>query len=299
MIKHLKLFLATILAMLLILGAAMALGPDQDTRAGSVLDPGSPRIVSLAPSITEILYALGMDQQIVGVTAFCNYPRQAADKPKVGDFKGANLEALIALKPDLVIATRDGNLSRNIQTLEQLGIRFITYEPKDLESVIEQIASLGENLNRTNEALALAEECRGKLNLVKDSVKGASEVSVLLAYGREPLVLAGQGTFADDMISIAGGVNIAADSKIPYPRFSMEEVIARAPAVIIEGGMGSEAKDSAQAAWSEWPGLPAVKSGRVHVLDEDLIARTGPRIFDGLIEMARVLHPEIFNEDSP
>ena len=240
--------LALSLLSLLLLCAGLALGrrSSQGQAPGRVEAPD--RIVSLAPSITEILFALGLEGKIVGVTEFCDYPPAAKALPKVGGFRGLNLEALLAQKPDLVLATRDGNPARDLGRISELGVRVETFQPATLEQVLEEFAAIGQETGRQPAAQELVAACRQKLDLVRSRTQGLQPVKVLFAYGRDPLVLAGQGTFADDLIRNAGGINLAGDSTIPYPRFSLEEVIARAPEVIVESAMGSEAEAAERAA---------------------------------------------------
>ncbi len=255
----------------------------------------------MAPSITEILFALDLGHKVVGVTNYCDYPPEAAERAPVGGFKGKSIETILSLSPDLVIGTEDGNEAPIFRTLDRLNIRTLKVQPSTIEGVIETVQVVGRAAGRPEKAEELARRLERRLGAIKERVAGARRVGVLFVYGREPLVLAGPGTFADDMIVLAGGENVAADALIPYPRFSMETVMAKRPGVIIEGGMGSEAveRETREAAnfWSRYPSLPAVRDGRVVVLDEDLIARPGPRIFDGIEDLARVLHPERFGGD--
>ncbi len=277
-------------------------GAPREEQVSTKPAPPSPpkRIVSLAPSITEVLFALGLDSRIVGVTEQCNFPDRAMKKPKVGSFISGDVERIITMNPDLIVATRDGNSERTISLLEGLGFRIATYQPATLEQVLEQILVLGRVTGRESQAHAIVEGCRGKMSLVKERVRGAPVLPVLFAYGRDPMILAGQRTFADDMIRLSGGANIATDSRIPYPQFSLEEVLARGPEVIIDVSMGSDAaaQMAAEKDWSRWPEIPAVKAHRIYVLDQDLLARPGPRLFEGLIMLAKSLHPECFPEES-
>jgi iron complex transport system substrate-binding protein len=252
----------------------------------------------LAPSITEILFALELKDKIVGDTDYCDFPPEARNLPKVGGFKGVNLEALLALKPDLVLATRDGNQGRDLKRLADLGIRVQTYQPSTLAGVLEMILAIGRETGAEAAAQALVSDCQKKSALVRSRTSNLAPVKVLLVYGEDPLVLAGQGTFADDLIRSAGGINIAGDSSIPYPRFSLEEVLARQPEVIVESAMGNEAETlaRAQAAWSRWPSLPAVREQRIAAVSADLLARPGPRLFEGLLRIARILHPQAFSK---
>jgi len=296
-----KFFLLLSLFLLLLLGAVLALGRRSPQGQASGASARANRIVSLAPSITEILFGLGLKERIVGVTAYCDYPPEAKTLPRVGGFRDFNLEALLALKPDLVLATRDGNLARDLSRLRELGVRVQTFEPSTLEGVLEEIEAIGEETGAEATAVALAAECRKKLALVQERTRGLPRVKVLFVYGEDPLVLAGKGTFADDLIRKAGGINIAGDSSIPYPRFSLEEVLARAPEVIVESAMGTEAETLARARanWSRWPSLPAVREGRIAAIGADLVARPGPRLFEGLIQMAGRLHPQAFPAEVP
>jgi iron complex transport system substrate-binding protein len=234
------------------------------------------------------------------VTDYCDYPEAALALPKVGGFKGKSLEAIVGLSPDLVVGTRDGNEAGLFPALSRLGIRTLTVQPSTLLGVIDSIRVIGRDAGREQRSEELAEKLEQRLGNVRDRVKDAKRVRVLFVYGRDPLVLAGPGTFADDMIRWAGGVNVAGDAAIPYPRFSLETVLARAPEVIVEGAMGSEAPaakmEQAKKFWSRLNSLPAAQSGRIAIIAESLIARPGPRIFDGLEILARTLHPELFPE---
>jgi len=273
-------------------------GGNDNLRAVPV-DKGLPsRIVSLAPSVTEVLFALGLDEQIVGVTEYCDYPEAARTKPRVGGLKDPSLESILTLSPELVISTKDGNDNRFMASLERMGIRVVKTQPSTIAEVMDSVLEIGEVVGRPVEAREVVADMERRLSEVRSRVEGAPRVRALMVYGRRPLVLAGPGTFADDMIVLAGGENIAGDAPMPYPRFSMETVVARSPEVIIEGAMGSEdvGEKAAEAVkfWSRWGSISAVRDGRVVVINQDLIARPGPRILDGLEAIARALHPDRF-----
>ena len=256
------------------------------------------RIVSLAPSVTEILFALGLGDRVAGVTDFCDFPAEAQSRPHVGGFKGKSLEAIVGLSPDLVIGTRDGNEEQLFQSLARLRIPVLSVQPATVLEAIASMRTIAAAAGRPEAGQRLAAELEARLHALADRVRGAPRPRVLFVYGRDPLVLAGPGTFADDMLHWAGGDNVAADAGLPYPRFSLEAVVARVPEVIVEGAMGSEgaadAADAARAYWSRWPSLPAVRDGRIALIEEDLISRPGPRLLDGLDLLARALHPERF-----
>ena len=255
-----------------------------------------PRIVSLAPSITEIIFALGMGEHLVGVTDHCNYPALAKTKPKLGGLKTIGLEAVVSKKPDFIFATRDGNEPNLIENLSGLGLKVYSFEPRDLEGVLDTIISIGDLLGAEKRAKSLVNELRDKQKEVEQRLKGADLVSVLLVYQRSPLIVAGSGTFADDLIKRAKGENLAEEAEIPYPIYSLEQIIKKAPEVIIDVSMGTS--ESAQKEviefWSSWKELPAVQNQRIYTLNPDLITRPGPRLFEGLQELAKRIHPERF-----
>jgi iron complex transport system substrate-binding protein len=271
-----------LLGLVLLAALAVRVEPGKDQVSSEKISElkAPERIISLAPSITEVLFALGLDEEIKGVTDYCNYPPRALTRPKVGSFISGDVERIISMKPDLVIATRDGN------------------QPSTLEEVLEQIQVIGRVTGREEKARKIVGECLGKMDLVKNKVHHARMLSVLFVFSREPLIVAGRGTFSDDMIKISRGRNIAGDSRNPYPQFSLEELIARAPEVIVDVSMGSDAraKKAADKYWSNWPEIPAVGDGRIYVLDEDLLTRPGPRLFEGLVLLAEAVHPESFGE---
>lgn len=256
----------------------------------------SPRIVSLAPNLTEIVFALSMGDHLAGVTDFCDYPPEARTKPRLGGLKNISLEAVLAKNPDIIFATKDGNDLTLIAELQRFGLKVEAYQPRTIDEVLDTILGIGKELGRQNQAEQLVAHLRDQGRFVVNSVAGAKPVSVLLAYQREPLILAGPGTFADDLIKKAGGINIAADAKIPYPIYSMEIVIAKRPEFILDVSMSEpDSVDKAREQfWSRWPDIPAVKNGKVAVMNPDLINRPGPRLFTGLIQMAEILHPERF-----
>jgi iron complex transport system substrate-binding protein len=237
-----------------------------------------------------------MGDHLVGVTNQCNYPPEAATKPKLGGLRTISLEAVISKNPDIIFATKDGNDLTLIEEMTKLGLKVRTYQPKNLEEVLQAISGVGNDLKAESRAEALINQLKAKQESVTKAVVGAKPVTAILVYQREPLILAGQGTFADDLIKKARATNLAGDSRIPYPRYSLEMVIKKSPEVILDvsmTNMGGAQKD-AVAYWSQWPDLPAVKNHRIAALNSDLVTRPGPRIFTGLEQIATVLHPEIF-----
>jgi len=284
------------MSLLLLLGVVAGSFSCPESRGKKDLD--RPTVVSLAPNLTEIVFLLGMGDHLAGVSDHCNYPPAAKSKPRLGGLKNISLEAVISRDPDYIFATRDGNDQVFLDELKQLNYKVYTFEPITMDQVLETVLSVGQILGVESRAELANRELKAKEQLVAGRVAGVKPVPVILAYQRQPLILAGPGTFADDLIKKAGGINLAADSPVPYPRYSLEMVIVKSPQAIIDVTMGElgAADEEARDFWSQWPDLPAVRNGKVAVLDPDLISRPGPRLFDGLIQLAKILHPEKFEE---
>jgi iron complex transport system substrate-binding protein len=253
------------------------------------------RIVSLAPNITEILFSLGLDEEIVGVSIHCNFPEKAMNKPRVGSYISLDYEKITSLKPDLIIATGAGNTRDMVERLEKLGFPTYVLFPRNFGDILKSIGHIGEVVNRKREARGINEEMRKRKQRVVEIAQGLPRPKVFIQIGDVPLVTVGKGSFADDLIRLAGGENIAGKEKEVYPRFGMEEVLKRSPEVIVISSMNPQ-RDYRKIleAWTRWKTIPAVKNGRLHLIDSDLLDRPSPRIIEGLEELAKVLHPEKF-----
>ncbi len=258
-----------------------------------VADPPT-RIVSLAPSVTEMLFAIGAGERVVGVTSFCNYPPEAQAKPKVG---GAfpNLEVVLSLKPTLVLAPRDFIRPDMVAKLDQLKIPLFILETNNIEDVLRHIQTVGRMLGRSEQSDAVAGDLRRRVADVKTRTAGAARPRVFYVLNSDPLMTAGPGSFIHQLIELAGGTNVAADAPVAYPRLSLEEVIRQDPQVILfpvgdEEGIPNEE----QQRWLRWPTLSAVKQNRFVRIPSVLLDRPGPRVVDGLEQLARELHPALF-----
>jgi iron complex transport system substrate-binding protein len=255
------------------------------------------RIVSLAPNITEILFSLGLDEEIVGVSIHCNFPEKAKTKVRVGSYISLDFEKITSLKPDLIIATGAGNTREMVDRLEKLGFQTYTIYPKNFNDILKSIGHIGEVVNREKEARGIIEGLRKRSQRVIELTKGFSRPKVFIQIGDAPIVTVGKGSFADDLIRLAGGENIAGKEKEVYPRFGMEEILKRSPEVIVISSMNPKGDyQKILEEWNRWKTIPAVKNGRIHLIDSDLLDRPSPRIIDGLEELARVLHPEKFKK---
>ncbi len=252
------------------------------------------RIISLAPSITEMIYFLGLGDRLVGVTRFSYFPKEARGKPKVGVYTDINVEKVITLNPDLVIATADGNKRGDVEMLEEAGIPIYVVNPRKVNQVIDTVERLGEICGITDRAKRLVSCLRERVLKVMKAVRDKGRPLVFLVINVKPLMSVNKFTIHHDIIQLAGGRNMTVDQPITYPRLNMEEVIRKRPDIIIISSMerGGEF-ERARKEWFRWPNLPAVQKGRVYLIDSDLLDRASPRIVRGLEEMARLIHPEI------
>ncbi len=241
--------------------------------------------VSLVPSITEIIYAIGADSLLKGNTAQCDYPLAAQRVYKVGDFQAPDLERIVALKPGVVFATRPVH-NQLIARLKELKVRVYVSEPKDIEGVFAEMESVGVLLNREEQAKRLVESLKTRLEslpVFSDTPRVYVEIAI------QPLMSIGKGVFINDIICRAGGRNIFGDFPNPYPIVSPEMVAARNPDVILILHPGVKAGEVKQRVG--WENIRAVKNGRIYAeLDEDLFFRPGPRVVDGVLLLARLLH---------
>jgi iron complex transport system substrate-binding protein len=269
-----------------------------DETGREVIIPPSPkRIISLAPNITEILFTLGLDKEVVGVSTHCNFPEAAKHKPRVGSYISLDFERILSLKPDLILATGAGNTIEMVERLEKLGFPTYVIFPKDFDGILMSIGHVGQILGREKEAQEILSNMQARRQAVMELTRGFPRPRVFLQIGEAPIVTVGKGSFADDLIHLAGGENIAAVDGKMYPRLGLEEVLRRAPEVIIISSMNPKGSyDKVLQEWARWKTIPAVKNGRIHLIDSDLIDRPSPRIIDGLEEMARIIHPEKFKK---
>ncbi len=252
------------------------------------------RIVSLAPSITEMLFVIGLDEQIVGVSEFCDYPEAAKSKAKVG-YSNPSAEALIALRPELVLAPRDF-LRPDLQAkLEQLKIPLFVLDAHTLEDILLQIHTLGKMFEKTSAANEVTQIMRQRIAEIRRKVETPPARRVLYVLNSQPLISVGPGSFIHQMIGLAGGVNIAAQAGVAYPRLSMEAVLKDDPEVLIfPSGEVETVPRNEQQQWRRWDSLSAVKQQRFHEVSSNLMNRPGPRVIDALEQLAHAIHPEMF-----
>lgn len=289
--------MATVLALASLLWPAAARAKTVTDQTGRTLVvPDNPaRVVALAPSITEIVFALGRQDILKGVTQFSDYPSEALKLPKVGSYVHLDIERIVALSPDLCIAIKDGNPRQAAERLTELGIPVYATNPVRLDSIIGTVEEIGGLLNATDRARRLVDDMKARVARVDRLVASTpARPAVFFQIGIAPIVSGGSDTFIDELITRAGGKNLAA-GKTVYPRFSEEDLVKLAPDVVVITSMtrGGEF-DKAMAQWRKWPTLPAVKNNRIYLIDSNLVDRPTPRIVEGLETLARLIHPELF-----
>jgi iron complex transport system substrate-binding protein len=255
------------------------------------------RVVSLAPNITEIIYALGQENLLKGVTLYSDFPPAAVSLPKVGSYVQLNLEKIVALKPDLCIAIKDGNPRVVARRLESLNIPVYAVDPKNLETVMQTVLEIGNLLNANQRADFLVQRMRSRVLKVKSLVtKAAYRPRVFFQIGISPIVSVGTDTFMHELIVLAGGKNLA-QGPVAYPRFSREQVLVLSPEVLIITSMARAAVfEQVKAEWSRWPNMPAIRDHRIFLEDSNFFDRPTPRLVDGLELMVKLIHPELFDE---
>lgn len=277
--------------------AMFGITEDHD-HADTVLPSEIDRIVSMAPNLTEILFALGLCEKVVAVSNDSDYPPEAADKDKVGTFWQPNIETVIAAKPDLVITLGFSQQKNLAQRLKRIGYNGLTVNIEKVSELFEAIEKIGKTTGRHPQAHALAAHIRKKLDDLSALIVREERVRVLYIVQREPLRVAGRDTFVNEMLELAGGENAIGPTVHKYPPIGAEQVIACGAQVIIEPVMDEKdlarQQDRAIQYWSRFRNLSAVRNGRIYVIDGDTVSRLGPRLYEGTEKIARCLRPKLF-----
>jgi iron complex transport system substrate-binding protein len=254
------------------------------------LERPATRIVSLAPANTEIAFAIGAGAKMVAGTSYDDYPAAAKSLPKIGDFRSPNVEKIASFQPDLVLAA--GGIQASLRSkLEKLGMQVYVVDPKTYDGVMTDLTNLGQLTGSTEQAQQVADTMQKAKDDVQAQVASASRPTTFVEIYSKPLMTAGGGTFIDDMITLAGGSNLGATAGSGFPTFSTEVLFKDDPAVYIADS-GSMSKPGDITKRSGFADLTAVKDGHVYVIDDNLIARPGPRLAQGLQELVKMIHPE-------
>jgi len=254
------------------------------------------RIVSMAPNVTEMLFAIGLDQEITGVTDYCDYPEAAHEKPRIGGYYNPNIEVILSLNPDLIVATPDGYSKERVMKLDQTGIPVFIVNPQSLEEILDSMMLLGKITGKDDISSKVVEGLRIRIKAVIDKTRLIPEQKkpkVFYEIDHDPLITAGPDNFVDSLISAAGGINIARDALSSWPRYSVEAVLIKNPDVIITApyhNVSANSSKSLTETWKKYKTVSAVINNRVYALNPDIVLRSGPRVVDGLEELYRIFY---------
>lgn len=285
-----------ILAVVLAAAPAQSRRSFQDQLGRTVSVPEHPqRVIALAPSITEIIFALGRQSCLVGVTRYSDYPPETAAIPRVGVYVQPDLEKIMALNPDLCIGIKDGNPEQVARRLEGLNVPVYAVDPRNLDGVMQTIGEIGDLLDARKQAEALVGRMRSRIDFVRARIaEAATRPRVFFQIGISPIVSAGMDTFANEIIELAGGENLA-KGETAYPRYSREQLLALFPDVIVITSMDRGGVfEAARAELEKWTQIPAARNHRIHLVDSNIFDRPTPRLVEALELMARLIHPEQF-----
>jgi iron complex transport system substrate-binding protein len=275
-------------------GAAEALEV-RDMQGREVRLAATPRrIVSLVPSVTELIYALGGEERLVGRTDFCDYPDAAQSKQSVGGMINPSLETIVALRPDLVIVTSAGNREETFRQIARLGIPVYQVAADRIDEVKDVVRRIGGLTGREDAVGSLLERIDRRVAAVREAVRPYRRPRVLYVLWPEPLIVPGRASLVTELIEVAGGDSITAADAEAYPRYSLEAAVAKSPEVIVLANHGPKSGPIQLDRWQRLTSLPAIRTGRVHSVDGSLMHRYGLRMLDGLDGLARAIHPEAF-----
>jgi iron complex transport system substrate-binding protein len=253
--------------------------------SGGFASAAPERIVSLAPNVTEILFALGVGDRIVGVTSFCDYPPESKKKTSIGGMSNPSFEAVLSLRPDLVILTEDGNQKAFEERIRKRGIKTFVFKARRMSELPAEIAYLGKILGAEKSAACLSRSINNSMANIKAREINSHNSKALFIIWPEPLLVAGTETAIDDSLVLLGVKNIASDTKTRYPQYSIEEVIRRNPDIIFIGKGHEDMQNISTKLLSKLQMVNAVKNGRVYFISDNLY-RLGPRVIDGIKELA-------------
>ena len=250
------------------------------------------RVVSLAPSVTEIVYALGAGDRLVGVCGQCDFPPDVQRVTRVGGYVVPSVEAVLAVRPDLVVVVPSPGNRESVRAIERVGVPVLVTQDRTLADLWQAMQAIAAALGLPAEGEKLVADVSRRLGEVHARVQALPPRRVLIVVGHDPLVAVGGGTMQDELLTLAGGTNVAADAGTVWPTITLELVVARAPEVIVDSAMGTE-----QAGRTLFAGLttvPAVRADRVVALRGDTLLRAGPRVPEAAAALAAVIHPEAF-----
>ena len=282
------------------IGAGFALFrvPAGQVHGTDSLSVSAGRIVSFAPNLTEILFALGLADEIVGVPIDSDYPAAAKEKPKIGTYWQPSIEAVIDIRPDLVVTLWFAQQESIARRLERMGYKTLTLKMETVAEFFAAVEEIGAATGRQKRAEKLISDMKQEFDRLEGLVRGRKKVKVLWVVQREPLRVAGTDTFVNELIELAGGENAIGATVHKYPPIGAEQVIACGTEVIIEPAMANDdlvgQRRQALAYWGRFENVPAVRQGRIYVVDGDTVSQLGPRLIAGIETIGRCLRPELF-----
>lgn len=268
-------------------------------QTGETIDlPTEPvRVVSLAPNLTEMIFSLQAGDKLAGATRFSNFPEAAKKLPRVGSYIQLDLEKIVALQPDLCLATKDGNPRHTIEAIRSLGIPVFAIDPRTIDQIMDSFLLLGDLLGASERAEELVSELQQRIALVQKKVAASRDrPAVFFQINDMPIVSSGKNSFIDRLITLAGGVNLAG-SMTGYPRYSWEMLVSLQPEVVLISCMaGNISPELLKKPWKQWPEIPAVRNNRLYVVETDLFNLPTARLIDGLEILSGILHPELYSK---
>ena len=302
--KHVRILLIFLLVLSIFSGIALGWTPisiTDDSGFGSIIETQPKTIVSLAPTNTEIIFALGLDDKVVGVTTYCNYPKEALNKSKIGGYATINVEKIVATNPDIIFANPI-NGQGNIDALRKLGYVVIVIESDSVEGTYNAIRMIGTCTGTTDEADSIISDMKTRIQAITEKlVEGTEKPTVMHAMSVETFWVSGSNTFQNELINLAGGSNAFLDVE-GWGVITLEKLLTTDPEIIlVDAGstMGDTGENTLQKAFlteQRLSGITAAKNKDVYVMDPDIFNRGGPRIVLSLEQLAQILHPEIFGE---
>jgi len=261
--------------------------PSEPARSAS----GVRRVVSLTPALTEILFALDLGDRVVGVTEYCDTPPEARTRPKVGGYVNPSVEAVLALRPDLVVVSPGPGNRDAVQAMSRAGLKIAVIPAETLDETFHAIEAVGDAAGEPTRGRALVERLRARIDAVGRRVAGRPRVRVLFSVQVDPIIAAGRGTLPSQLVEAAGGINVVEAER--YPKLGVESVVQLAPEVVLQSRMDVAHGDGSaeRTAWMRWSAIPAIARGRLVVLPDDASLRPGPRVADAVEQLAAILHP--------
>lgn len=255
------------------------------------------RIIALAPSLTEIIFLLHEDSRLKGATQFSTVPEEARALPRVGSYVHLDLERIVALRPDLCLASKDGNPKYIVEKIAELGIPVYVVDPRNLQGIITTIEGIGRLLNASARAEEIVQDMERRIGQVRARVAQThTRPRVFFQIDAAPMVSVGTHTFINELITLAGGINVTAGN-VPYPQLTWEKILTLQPDITIISSMaGGHSPQRLKKTWREWRQIPSVRTGRIYVVDADLFDRPTPHLVDGLEALLLIIHPEVAKE---